>query len=215
MAAIFIRTLIIYVLIALSIRIMGKRQIGELDVSELVCTLLVSEIASLPIADRDIPLLNAVIPLILIVCLEIIISFIKNKSERLKRIIEGVPAFIIYKGRLRQSVLSENRISVNELLCELRTQGVASIDEVYYAILEQNGKISVIKNDDGKKMAHTIITDGEVDKKSLAALGHTERWLGFVLEKNGICEKDVFLLTVDDCGKTNIIRKEQNEKRID
>ena len=107
MASIFIRTLIIYVFISISLKVMGKRQLGELEVGELVSTLLVSEVAALPIADPDIPLMNAVIPILFIVCLEIIVSSIKNKSEKLKKYIEGKPIFLIYKGELKQSALRE------------------------------------------------------------------------------------------------------------
>ena len=148
MASMVIRTLIIYVLLNITLRIMGKRQIGELDVEELVSTLLISEIAALPIDDTDIPLFNAIIPVVLILSLEIILSTLKNKSEKLKRRIEGEPSYIIYKGKLMQKNLADNRISINELLSELRVQGAADISDVYYAVLEQNGTMSVIKRDD-------------------------------------------------------------------
>ena len=110
MASIAVRTLLIYILLTFSLRIMGKRQLGELDVGELVSTLLISEIAAIPVDDPDIPLLNAIIPTLLILSLEIIISTVKNKSETLKTTIEGVPCYIIYKGKLLQNVLKENRI---------------------------------------------------------------------------------------------------------
>ena len=96
MASIVVRTVIVYVLLSFSLRIMGKRQLGELDVSELVSTLLISEIASISIDDPDIPLLNAIIPILLIVSIEVILSTIKNKSEKLKTVIEGRPEYIIY-----------------------------------------------------------------------------------------------------------------------
>ena len=124
MASIFIRTILIYVFLAISLKIMGKRQIGELEVNELVSTLVVSEVAALPVADPDIPLLNALLPVALIVCLEIIISAVKNKSEKLKRRIEGEPIFLVYRGKLQQKALCDNRMSVNELLCEMRMQEI-------------------------------------------------------------------------------------------
>ena len=126
---------------------MGKRQLGELDVGELVSTLLISEIVAIPIDDPDIPLLNAIIPTLFIISIEIIISTLKNKSEKLKNTIEGVPSYIIYKGRLSQKALLENRISINELLAELRTQGIGDISEVEYGIIEQGGQLSIIKKD--------------------------------------------------------------------
>ena len=182
MTSIVARTIIIYVLLSFTLRIMGKRQLGELDVGELVSTLLVSEIASIPIDDPDIPLLNAVIPILFILSIEIILSTIKNKSERLKQVIEGNPEYIIYKGRLLQRVLSENRISINELLSEIRSQGIGNIGEVYYACIEQNGSLSVIKKDDSV-MAHVLIVDGHLLHEALKAQGYNEEWLNKQLAK--------------------------------
>ena len=207
MAAIFIRTIIIYLSLMISIRIMGKRQIGELEVGELVSTLVVSEVAALPIADPDIPLLNAIIPIIIIVCLEIIISTVKNKSEALKKRVEGEPIFLVNKGVLQQEALRENRISVNELLCEIRKQGVFDIGDVYYAVLEQNGSLSVFEKDSQKTFAHTIIVDRTVDEKTLSALGYNDIWLQKQLKMHRMKQSDVFLMTVDDSGGTSVIKR--------
>lgn len=208
MASIFFRTILIYIMLSISIKIMGKRQIGELEVGELVSTLLISEIASLPIADPDIPLLNAIIPVLLLVCLEIIISTVKNKSQRLKKIIEGMPTFIVYRGKLMQSALRENRISVNELLAEMRIQGVGDIKDIKYALLEQNGKLSLIKEDEGN-LAHAIIIDGDIEKGELKKLGYDEGWVRKKLSCEGVRTSEIFLMTVDDSGNINIIRKEK------
>ena len=210
LASIFVRTLIIYLFLSISIRIMGKRQIGELEVEELVSTLVLSEVAALPIADPDIPLTNAIIPVLFIVCLEIIISYTKNKSSVLKKYIEGEPIYLIKQGKLLQSELKRNRISVNELLCELRIQGIADISEVDYAVLEKNGSISVFKKNE-TPLSHALIIDGEVNEKSLAQLGRDEKWLNKKLLETGICASEVFLLTANDGDILYIIRKE-NEK---
>ena len=209
MAAIFFRTIIIYCLLSVAIKLMGKRQIGELEVSELISTLLISEIASLPIADSDIPLLNAVIPILLIVSVEIILSAVKNKSEKLKKFVDGVPTFLIYRGKLRQYELRENRISVNELISELRQQGVGDISDVYYALLEPNGKISILEKGEKENLAHSIIIDTEADLVALKSLGYDEMWLKKTLDKNRVKKKDVFLMTLDDTGAVNIILKEE------
>ena len=210
MVSIVIRTLIIYVLLTISLRVMGKRQLGELNVSDLVSTLLISEIAAIPIADPDIPLLNAVIPLFFILSLEIILSTVKNKSEKLKNSLEGKPTYIIYKGRLLQSELVKNRISINELLSELRYQGVGDILDVEYAIIEQNGSLSVIeksKND----MTHPLVIDGEIIKETLTMIEKSEKWVYAKLEEQKTKKEDVFLMTVSDAGKINIIKKEPSE----
>lgn len=210
MASIFIRTLIIYLFLSISLKIMGKRQIGELEVGELVSTLLISEVAALPVADPDIPIMNAIIPILFIVCLEIIISSLKNKSEKLKKYIEGEPIFLIYRGKLQQKALQDNRISVNELICELRMQGVGDINEVHYAVLEQNGKLSVFEYDES--FTHTLIIDTETNEKILKKLGYNHEWLKSRLKEHEVKQTDVFLMTVDDNGETNIIKKvEKNE----
>ncbi len=211
MASILIRTVIIYILLSFSLRIMGKRQLGELDVMELVSTLLISELASIPIDDPDIPLLNAIIPILLILSAEVILSTIKNKSEKLKETLEGKPIYIIYKGRLLQDALRENRISVNELLSEMRTQGIGDISEVNYAILEQNGSMSILKKN-GDELAHTIIIDGHLVSEGLKPLGYDERWLEKQLAKQRVGTKDVFLMTVTDSGEINIILKEEKRE---
>ena len=211
MTSTVIRTLIVYILLSFVLRIMGKRQLGELDVSELVSTLLVSEIASLPIDNPDIPLFNAIIPILLIVSVEIILSTIKNKSEKLKVTIEGKPEYIIYKGRLLQNVLRDNRMSINELLSELRSQGVGNIEEVYYATVEQNGSLSVLKRDE-TNLAHTIIIDGSLIEKNLVALGYNEAWLKKRLSERSINQGDVFLMTVTDRGDVGVILKDVEKK---
>lgn len=211
MASIFIRTLLIYLFLSVAIKIMGKRQLGELEVSELVSTLVLSEVAALPIADPDIPLMNALIPVLCIICLEIIISSVKNKNEKLKRYIEGEPIFLVYKGKLIQSALADNRISVNELLCELRIQGSCDIKNVEYAVLEQNGKVSVFERDENKKFTHTLIIDTNVEEKTLKKLGYDDVWLGSELKRHGVKKNDVFLMTVGDDKQTYIIRKEKKK----
>lgn len=208
MATIVARTLIIYLLITVSLRVMGKRQIGELDVGELVSTLLISEIAAIPIDDPDIPLLNAIIPTLIIISLEIIISTIKNKSEKMKRTIEGEPVYVIYRGKIIQKALSDNRISVNELLAELRGQGVGDVSDVYYGIIEQNGGLSIIKTDDSP-LAHSVIIDGTLIEKNIRRLGLCSDWVKKRLSESGCSLGEVYLMTVTDEKKVNIIIKEE------
>ena len=207
MTSIVIRTLIIYILLMFSLRIMGKRQLGELDVGELVSTLLISEIAAIPIDDPDIPLLNAIIPTLVIISVEIIISTLKNKSEKLKHTIEGVPSYIIYKGKLLQKSLLENRISVNELLAELRTQGIGNIADVEYGIIEQGGQLSIIKKD-SSPLFHAVIIDGEVIESTLKMLGYNDKWLQSQISADRLCVNDILLMTVSDEGETSIIKKD-------
>ena len=208
MASVLIRTVLIYGFLALAMKLMGKRQLGELETGELISALLISEIAALPIDNPDIPLSSAIFPTLLIITLEILISFVKNKSNRLKRAVDGEPTFIIYKGRLRQDVLRENRISINEVLSELRVMGVGDITDTDYVILEQNGKLSVLqKNRD--KMAHALIIDGEVNQATLKSLGYNLEWLNKRLAEQNCKADELFLFTVGDDGVINIIKEEK------
>ena len=208
MAAIFVRTIIIYILLSFSMKIMGKRQIGELDVSDLISTLLISELAAIPIDDPDIPLFNAIVPILFIASLEIIIPSLKNKYTKFKKYIEGQPAFVIFKGKLLQETLRENRISINELLCELRTQGIGDIRDVNYCYLEPNGKLSILKKQNTLGLvAHPVIIDGEYNENEIRLMEMTENDVCRLCKENR--KENVFLLTVDDLGNTNIIIKEE------
>lgn len=206
MVAIVIRCLIMYILLTFSMRIMGKRQIGELDVGDLVSTLLISELAAIPIDDPDIPMLNAVIPILLLISLEIIISTIKNRSRTVKRLVEGNPVYIIYKGRILEEELIKNRISINEVLAEMRGQNIFDISEIKYGIIEQSGRISFFKNSD-TTFAHSLIIDGEIIEetvKRVGASGAVEK----ALKKEG--RENILLMSISDSGKINIIRRDKD-----
>ncbi len=211
MISIFIRTIIIYVILNVMLKIMGKRQIGELEVNELVSTLLISEIGALPISDTDIPLLPSIIPILFIAASEVIISIVKNKSAIVKRAVEGEPSYIIYKGRLRQSVLSENRISINEVLTEMRTQGIGELSDVRYAILEPNGKVSFLKESDSPNISKTLIIDTKPDLENIKEAGLSVEWLKEQLRERGLELSDVFLMTVNEIGDVNVIEKEKKK----
>lgn len=211
LTSIFVRTVIIYVILTVMLKIMGKRRIGELEADELVSTLLISEIAAMPIGDNDIPLLNAVIPIIFICALEVALSAIKNKSQGLKRVVEGKSIYVIYKGRLLQEELERNRLSLDEILCEMRAQNIADISDVYYGILEANGKLTLITREDSEKFAHTIVVDGSLDKNKLERFGYSDGWLCDLLSEKRIALEEVFLLTVRDDGTVNIIKKDKKK----
>ena len=208
MVSIFARTLIIYLLLTFCLKVMGKREIGELNVSELVSTLLISEIAAIPIDDPDIPLLNAIIPILFILSLEIIISSAKNKSNKLKKCIEGEATFIIFRGQLIQKSLYENRISINELLSEMRSQGIGNIKALNYALMEQSGKISLLKSDKEYPIAHPIIIDGELNESTITFLGYTNSDIYELVNQRCLSIGQIFLMTIDDDNYIQIIMKE-------
>ena len=223
MITILIRTLLVYVLLLLTMRLMGKRQLGELEISELVTTLLISEIASLPIADPDIPVMHAVIPLVTILTLEIALSVILLKCPSLKNWVSTRPSVLIRRGVPDQKELRRVRISIDELISEVRQSGVATLEDVDYAILEQNGKISIIQ----KKQAlppsasdlniilketgiiHALIEDGTVNTYTLKLLGQDRAWLDAELLKKQKRAQDIFFLGIDDGGKFYTVEKEK------
>ena len=153
----------------------------------------------------------AIIILVSIVCLGVL-DIIKGDLGAyfylLILLVVIVFAFIIYKGRLLQNVLTENRISINELLSEIRSQGIGDIDEVYYACIEQNGSLSVIKKGESE-MAHVLIVDGNLMEDAIKAQGYNEEWMNKQLAKEKVRKDEVFLFTVTDNGETNIIKKEK------
>lgn len=214
MATVFIRTIIIYLVFLLTFRIMGKRQVGELQISELVITFMLSELAVNPIQDMSIPILYAIIPLIVLISFEVILSFLITKSPGVKKLLVGNPSFIIKKGRLDQRELSKLRMGLSELIGELRLKDVKDISDVDYAILEENGKLSVFqkpsaKENDSGGIGHAIIIDGCINESNLKQINKTNEWLVKYLKKKGLMLKSIFLMTCDDSGTTNIIIKEK------
>lgn len=222
LVTIFARTVIIYILLLAVIRLMGKRQIGELEVSELVTTLLLSELASQPISDSNIPLLNAVVPILVLLTAEVILSYVLTKSKAAKKLLNGTPSILINKGVLDQKELNKSRISVEELMGELRLKDISDISAVNYAILEQSGKISVIPKSGEKNasvadlklqvpekgIAHALVVDGEISDFNLGQIGQSREYIDKLMKKNSISDiRDIFLLTVDDMETVNIIRK--------
>jgi uncharacterized membrane protein YcaP (DUF421 family) len=194
---------------------MGKRQLGELDVSELVITILLSEIATTPITNPDRPLLEAIVPIATLVSLEILTSALILRSPLFKTALSSKPAVLIAKGIIDYKKMRKVRISLEELVSQIRQNGVFDIAEVDYAILEENGKMSVIpknanrqpdKSDLGVKckdngVMHIIISDSQVNAHGLKLIGKDKTWLENKLKKQKVKIKDVFCMTVDDAGK--------------
>lgn len=220
MATILYRIVVIYILLSLSLRIMGKRQVGELEVSDLISTLLLSEIAALPVADPEIPLLYAVIPLLFILALELLITCLKNRFAFLKRIFEPKTATLIRNGTIDQAALRRLRISVDELMGELRLQGVDRLSDVALGTVEQNGRLSVLLDPNSQPLSPSsvagdkggyetpVILDGVFDENALASLKGGREKAGSILKRNGIGRKDAFLLTMRDDGSYTLIKKE-------
>ncbi len=223
MVTIFLRTVIIYLLLIFSMRLMGKRQIGELDLFDLITTLLISELASLPITDSSIPLSHAIIPIITLVTFEVVTSFLLVYFPRLKNILSTRPAVLVRKGQPDRSAMLKSRISADELMSELRQKDVTDISEVEYAILEQNGKITVIQKAPFKTpnaaalgikseesgIYHIVVCEGVINKNSLKSLGMSQEELLEKLKASSVPLKSIYIMLINDAKETKIIKKER------
>ncbi len=212
----FFRTIIIYIFLVLAMKLGGKRQVGELQISELVTALLLSEIASIPIGHDEIPLSFAIVPVLTVICLEVIFAFIVTKSQALKKLLGGSPSVIINKGKLDIKAMSKLPIGVEELISEARLKGIADISELEYAILESNGKLAVFeKAKNGEKeigIAHAVIVDGSISENSLQTLKMTRTQLDNRLKKKQAELKNVFLYTVNDAGEEYWVMRGEDMK---
>ena len=225
MYTLIIRTVITYFFLVGVMRIMGKRQIGELELSEFITTLLLSELAALPIADSTIPLVYSVIPIVILLSLEMIFSILSLKNRKVNSTFSGKPAVIIRKGKIYRSEMAKNRLNLDELLSQLRIKNIFDISEVDYAILEDNGQLSVIKKTDSqgvtvkdlklspqnKGISHNVIIDGEISDKSLKMAGKSRSWLYETVKNKKTDVESVFLLSVDDSDNVNIVKKEDTK----
>ena len=156
-------------------------------------------------------MLNAVIPVLTVIFLEIIVSFLTTKSRCLKRLLDGTPDVVIERGKLNINVLGKLRMSVEELICECRQAGISDLSDVEYAILEENGKFSFFekakKGEKEKGIAHTLITDGEISRDGLLLAKMTESQLHSLLKQKDATLSEIFLLTVNDAGECHIVKK--------
>lgn len=208
MLTVILRTLILYGVLEISMKLMGKRQIGEFEMGELVTTLFISELAALPIGDPEISLMRALVPLGIVVVLEVSISFLSMKCRVVRRFIAGKPSHIIVRGKLDQKELFRQRISCAELLAQLRQKGVSDISDVYSAIIEDDGTLSVFtKTDVPNGITHSIIIDGIIIDENLSASGKGRDFIERELHLRKLSASDIFLMTVDDSGNVKLIKK--------
>jgi uncharacterized membrane protein YcaP (DUF421 family) len=207
-------------------RLMGKKQIGELEPFELVIALMISELATFPMTDTRIPLLHSIIPIITLLFLQVGTSYIELKSEKARKILTGTPSILIRNGKIDISELRSQRFNINDLLEELRLKGYFNISDIQYAILETSGELSIMpvtqqstvtKADLKMKTAQEslpipLIMDGNINYKNLKLLGKDEPWLNSKLKQNNIsCAKDVFIGTLDSKSKFYYQLKEGKE----
>lgn len=220
-----VRTVILYILIIAGIRLMGKRQVGELEPSELVLSLIIADLASVPMQDFGIPLLAGVVPILALLAMTMILSVLTMRSVRFRALLCGRPSIIIREGKVDQREMARNRLTVDELLEELRGQGYTDPSAVKYAILETNGQLSVLPFAAQKPptaqqlgleveqwdLPLVVVSDGRLLEHNLTQLGRDRAWLDKRLKEGGCSDpKQVFLLLADRGGKVYLTRKDFN-----
>lgn len=225
MITVLFRTVIIYVLLVITLRLMGKRQMGELEISDLATTFLISQIASLPITDNDLPVSHSVIPIITLLTLEVSVSFVLSRFPRLKTVLSARPTTLIKNGTVSQKAMRDTRLSFDELFSELRQQGFDDISQIKYAILERNGNVTVIQKARYRQptadqlhlkpketgLFHIVIEEGVINKHGADQLGISRASLEKSFALKGHKIKDVYLMVVNDAGESKIIYKEGKE----
>ncbi len=224
MAVPLFRTLFLYLSVIVAVRTMGKRQIGELDPSELVVTILISDLAAIPMQDLGIPLFAGLVPIATLVATEIIVSFIALKSRLVRRILNGQPAIIIQKGELDISKLRQMRLTTDEIIESLRKQNVSSVSDVKYGVIEPDGTLTIVLKQPQQPVTAEmlnltpkdiglpliVVSDGAIVSRSLKLLKIDQSEIVNRLKNQGLTVKDVFIMTLDDCGNSFIQRKEKS-----
>ena len=227
MSVIFFRCIFLYFIVIIAVRIMGKRQIGELQPAELVVTILISELAAMPMQDLNLPVIAGIIPIFALVGLELLVSMITLKSIKSRTLFYGRPIILIYKGNINQQEMARARVSVDDILEAMRNNNILSIDQVDYAILETNGQLSIFQKNINKPVTlkdmkltpepptgipDPVILDGRVLSDNLKKNNLSKKWLKDTLNTQGYSKaSQVFLMTVDDNQKVYIIKKDSPE----
>lgn len=229
MLVIIIRTLILYSTVIFALRTMGKRQIGELQPSELVVAIMISDVATVPMQSVNMPLLSGIIPVLTLLFAEITASFFSIKSNVFRQFIIGKPSIVIYNGRICEKELLRQRFNLNDLLGELRLQGCFDISDVYIAVLETSGKLSVIPHDSARTVTvedlHltdvrkeglpcTVILDGKINKDELNRSKRTQAEIESEIRRYGATGvRDVFIASIDAEGDVFVQLKENSGRR--
>ena len=224
MAESVIRCILLYLAVILAVRIMGKRQIGELQPSELVITIMISELAALPLQDMNFPLLLGLVPMFFLVSLELLMSFVTLKSMRLRAFFYGHPIVLIRNGKIQYKELLRTRVSVEDIMEAMRGNGILKIEDIHTAVLETNGTVSVIpkpqaappsakdlkiKSERCGGVPMIILMEGMAVQRNMKLLNLDQAQLQRILQGYGVAQQDVFMLTMDDLGVTYLIKKEE------
>lgn len=214
MFIVLIRTCILYILVVLVIRLMGKRQIGELQPYELVITIVISDLATVPMQDVRLPLILGIIPILTLLILEVFFTELQIRSKFMRKLIDGDPSVLIRDGKINEKALKSQRIHVEDLLEELRLTGNFDISSIKYAILESNGQLSIMskENNENRHLPLVLLYNGKVNKDSLKKLHKDVKWLQDKVSSKNLSMDEVFIIIMDSSGKLQYQAKGEFEK---
>ncbi len=221
----FIRTITLYILVLIVMRFMGKREIGQLQPFELAISIMIADLATIPMAETGIPISSGVIPILGLLVMHLTISVINLKSIKMRKIICGKPAILIYRGRIQEKTMKKERFTINELEERLRGYNVTNIGDIEYAILETSGQISILQKPNKRNaipedfgimpeyegIAYDLVIDGKIMKENLEKLDKDYNWLLKQVEPFGIKPEEALIATID--GKGNFFCQEKEGKK--
>ena len=225
MLIIFIRSILLYIIVLVVMRLMGKREIGQLQPFELAISMMIADLASTPMADAGIPITNGIIPILALLVMHLVISVLNIKSIKARQILCGKPSILIYRGKIDEKKLKKERFTVNELEERLRGNNIVNIGDVEYAILETSGQITVIQKPNKRNtipedfgiepeyegIAYDLVLDGKVMYENLKILNKDYEWLKKQVAKFGILPEEALIVTID--GKGNFFCQEKMGKK--
>ena len=219
----FFRSIILYVIVLIVMRLMGKREIGQLQPFELAISIMIADLATIPMTEIGIPIFNGIIPILGLLFMHLIISIANLKSTKAREIICGKPRILIYRGKIDEKALKKERFTINELQEKLRGNGVVNLGDVEYAILETSGDVTVIQKPDKRTtipadfnimpeyegIPYDLIIDGKIMEKNLKAIGKNYIWLEKQVKKFGIKPEEALIVTLDGKGQIFCQKKEE------
>ena len=223
MLNIFFRGVLLYVVLLAGIRFLGKRQLGQLEPSEVAVTMLVADLASIPMQDESISIASGIVPIVAVIGTELILSFLSMRSVKIRKLLCGKPVILMENGKFLQDNMRKNRVTLDELISQLREKDVMDPSAVQFAILETGGNLSVFPypqerpatakeagiSAEAQCLPITIISDGRLIKDNLQKAGKDEKWLQKVLAKEKVTQKETFLLTVDHDNNILFYKKDR------
>lgn len=224
----FFRAIVLYIIVLIVMRLMGKREIGQMQPFELAISIMIADLAATPMAETGIPITNGIMPILGLLVMHLVISMINLKSTKAREIICGKPSILIFRGKVDEKVLKRERFTINELEERLRDNNIFNIGDVEYAILETSGQITVIPKPEKRNVvvkdfnlepeyegiSYDLVIDGVIMKENLRKLGKDEKWLEKQISKFKIKPKDALVVTIDGEGQFFCQAKERKNKNV-